>query len=89
MLSPELETLDQLLGGALAIHAVASLFNDPSHCAQALEAMLNAGELRLTDSMGKAVPVSLFLRLRSDPSFWGQDSSYRVEISDLGANRIA
>ena len=46
-MSPELETLDQLLGGDLPIAVIRGLFDDDSHFAHAVEAMLCEMEIRL------------------------------------------
>jgi hypothetical protein len=46
-MSPELETLDQLLGGDLTLALIRSFFEDEKRFAQAITAMLNAGEVRM------------------------------------------
>ena len=51
-MSPELETLDQLEGGNLPLPIVRGIFREESRFVRAIEAMLEAGEVRLLDSDG-------------------------------------
>ncbi len=49
-MSPELETLDQLLGGDLPVAVVRSFYPDDERFILATLAMLNAGEIALLDA---------------------------------------
>jgi hypothetical protein len=52
-MSPELETLDQLLGGDMPLAVVCGLFDNGERFARSVAAMLHAGEVRLyVDGVG-------------------------------------
>jgi hypothetical protein len=89
VLTPELEVLDQLLGGDLPLHVVAALFDDSERCDRAIAAMIAAGEVRVLDSARAPVPLWRVRELRSQPEFWAAASGYRLEITDAGSKRIA
>lgn len=86
-MSPELETLDQLLGGELPIHVIRGLFADDKAFIRATLAMLEAGDIRLIRDDGSLVVphewenfVSAALEERSVGKF---------SITDQGARRIS
>ena len=88
MMSPELETLDQLQGGDLSLDVVRRLFADVEHFRRGITAMLNAGDLILLDQESKTLPH------RKQAKIFGQSvdhstlSSYRLSLTDAGAARI-
>ncbi len=83
-MSPELETLDQLLGGDLPLPVIRGLFADRDRFILAITAMLDAGELRLVEADGEDVPQ---WRWRDVLNF--NATSTRVAITAAGAKRIA
>ena len=87
-MSPELETLDQLLGGDQALGLVRGYYADDSHFARAIRAMLDARELRLLTGEGGEVPRWQRREVLSavcDPEVADQ---FKLSITDLGAERI-
>jgi hypothetical protein len=87
-MSPELEVLDQLQGGDMPLRVVASLFPDEAHARRAIAAMLAAGELKLVDAEGAALPPRQLRELERQPGSWRADTRYRLAITAAGARRI-
>lgn len=83
-MSPELETLDQLLGGDLPLPVIRGLFDDQDRFARAITAMLEAGELRLVEAAETDVP-----RWRWREVLNANAGSTRVAITKAGVKRIA
>lgn len=86
--SPELETLDQLLGGDLPLAVIRGLFVDDSRFAQAVEAMLHAGEIRLLTAEGEAIPKWQWRVVLHTVSVQSEKSGQRLSITKKGARRI-
>jgi hypothetical protein len=55
-MSPELETLDQLLGGDAPLSLIRDLYENPEHFTRAMIAMLEAAEVRVVGSDGIEIP---------------------------------
>jgi hypothetical protein len=87
--SPELEVLDQLDGGDLPLHVIADLFPELTQCSVAIGAMLSDGLVRILDSGGTAIPHWRFQELKVEPAFWGDRTTYRMTLTEIGAKRIA
>jgi hypothetical protein len=85
---PELEVLDQLIGGDLPLNAIAGLFPDRDHCHQALTAMLKSGEINILDGSGQLVPAWRFRELQGTEDLWSEGTPYRLSITEVGAKRI-
>jgi len=88
-MTPELEVLDQLLGGDLSLGVIASLFRDKDHCRQAIGAMLNSGEVCIVDALGQALPAWRYRELEAAPDTWSEETTYRLSITDVGAKRVS
>lgn len=83
-MSPELEMLDQLLGGDLPVSEVRSLFDNNDRFVHAALAMLNADEIRLIDGDANDVP-----KWKSVEALKSNSGSERIRITDGGINRVA
>jgi hypothetical protein len=83
-MSPELETLDQLLGGDLLLVAVRGLYPDVSRFARGLSALLASGDVRLVEGDAE-VPAWQWGAVLAAPEEWAR---VRVRLSRAGANRI-
>jgi hypothetical protein len=83
-MSPELETLDQLLGGDLPVSVIRDLFGDERQFARSVTAMLNAGELRLLTGDGEEVPRWQWREILNANALGA-----RLRITQAGARRIA
>lgn len=84
-MSPELETLDQLLGGDLPLAVIRGLFADEDRFSRAIAAMLDAGEVRLLNGDGSEVPRWQWHESLSKHA----TSRYSLEITQAGIRRIA
>ena len=82
-MSPELETLDQLLGGDLPLPVIRGLFADADRFARAITAMLDAGELRLVETGSGDV-----LKWQWREVLNANAASTRVAITKVGIKRI-
>lgn len=87
-MSPELEVLDQLLGGDLPLNVITGLFSDPEHCRLAIGAMLSDGEIRILDSTKQPILFWRYHELESERSFWDEGTPYLVSITETGVRRI-
>ena len=87
-MSPELEALDQLLGGDMTLAVVASLFPDEAHARRAIAAMVAAGELRLLDAEAAALSPWQVSELERQPGSWRTDTRHRLTLTDAGARRV-
>ena len=85
---PELEVLDQLLGGDLPVNVIAGLFSESSRCRKAIGAMLHQGEILLLDPEGSPLPIWRYRELQSNDDFWSEGTLYRLSITEIGAKRI-
>jgi hypothetical protein len=85
-MSPELETLDQLLGGDLTLAVVRGLFETDVRFVRAVLAMLDAGEIRLYAN-GVEVPRWRWREMLSAPGQSGL-AEPRLTITEAGGRRI-
>lgn len=83
-MSPELEMLEQLLGGDLSAAVVRSVFDDEQRFVRAALAMLNAREINLLDRYGNGIPGWKWAE-----SLEANSGGERIRITDAGAKRIA
>ena len=88
-MSPELETLDQLLGGDLPLTLIRGLFNDKERFVHAVVAMLDADELQLLKPDEMEVPRWLWRAVLNEASGLPAENDYRLSITEVGARRIA
>jgi hypothetical protein len=87
-MTPELEVLDQLIGGDLLLNVIAGLFPDRDHCRQAVSAMLKSGEINILDPSGQLVPAWRYRELEGTEELWSAGTAYRLSITEAGAKRI-
>jgi hypothetical protein len=87
-LTPEIEVLDQLTGGDLALGVIATLFRDTARFGNALAALIEASEIRILDPTGAPVPEWRFAELRRQTDFLDAVSKYRASITEIGARRL-
>lgn len=84
-MSPELETLDQLLGGKMPLPVIRGLYSDDARFANGLSALLHAGDVRLLGQDGADVPRWMWREVLADPSAW---PPLVVHLTEVGARRI-
>ncbi len=82
-MSPELDLLDQLLGGDLSTDVCRSIFDDDERFVHAALQMLSAGEIVLLDEDGTEIP-----KWKRAEILQSNTENARVRITDIGAKRI-
>ena len=87
-LSPELETLDQLLGGDLPLAVICGLFGDDARFAQGILAMLDAGDVRLLAADGVQVPRWQWPEVLGATPGETARAEARLAITQAGVRRI-
>lgn len=87
-MSPELETLDQLLGGNLGLQVIRALFGDHKSFEGAVIAMLEAGEIRLLLSDGQEAPRWRWRDVLTMASGQVGEGECKLSITDAGVRRI-
>ncbi len=86
-MSPELETLDQLLTGDMQLLVIRKLFNDDAHFRTALMRMADAGDIELLDENDRPLPLWQS-RIVLDAIDVSALQHHRVRITSAGVNRI-
>ena len=87
-MTPELEVLEQVIDSDLPLSVIARLFPGLDHCVRAIGAMLDAGDVRVVDPYGQAVPSWRWHELQETKALWSDGTQYRLAITDAGAKRI-
>jgi len=86
-MSPELETLDQLLGGDLSLASIRTLYSSDEGFLQGTAGLLSCGDVVLLTAEGITVPdwqVREFVKAL--PSSW---QCLKLRLTDQGARRIS
>ena len=83
--SPELETLDQLLGGDLSLSLIRGLYPDDGRFARGMSDLLHSGEVRLVGEDDTELSRWRWREVLADPSAWNE---VHVGITRAGARRI-
>ena len=87
--APDLETLDQLLGGDLSLTIIRGLFEDDQRFTRAMLAMLDARELRLLAPDGDDVPKWRRQAVLASTTNGEPVDVYKISITDSAARRMA
>ena len=82
-MSPELETLDQLIAGDIPLTAIRNIYSDQDRFTQGMSGLLSGGEIRLLED-GFEVP-----KWRWPEVLAGDLAPVSVSLTDAGARRIA
>ncbi len=88
-MSPELDTLDQLLGGDMPLSIIRGLFSDGQRFVRSIQAMLTTGEVRLVFPNGSEVPHWNWRAVLAGAATASSPSKVLLSITDVGYNRIA
>jgi hypothetical protein len=86
-MSPELETLDQLLSGPLPVVVLRRLYDSDEHFVRGIAAMLHVGEVRLLEN-GTNVPSFRWQSVLEPSEREGRTEKLELEITDAGLRRI-
>jgi hypothetical protein len=84
-MSPELEVLDQLLGGDLPLSIIFGLFPDKSRFVTGLTGLLRDGNVRLIADCGRELPQWQWRDVLGAPGTW---PTVRVTLTEAGARLI-
>ena len=87
MYAPELETLDQLLGGDMPVAVIAKLYSAPEAFQAGIKALLSCGDVLLLDTEGNAVPAWRWREV-FDLSSAEQLGQFQLRLTPQGAKRI-
>ncbi|SMP78258.1 hypothetical protein SAMN06265222_12517 [Neorhodopirellula lusitana] len=82
-MSPEMETLDQLLCEPLTLEVVRKLYPDPRRFTAGILAMLESRDIAMLDTAGQPIPTWDRHRHLGDVT-----SDIRLAITDRGIKRI-
>jgi len=86
-MSPELETLDQLLGGDLPLGTLRKLYPDSGSFNRGIIGLLDNGDVHLLAPDGSEVPNWRWRDVFGDQPGVGQD--FVLRLTDKGEARIA
>jgi hypothetical protein len=88
-MTPELDTLDQLLGSDLPLALVRGLYPDACSYRQGILGLLSCGDVSLVTSDGVLVPAWRWRELFADGGDTEEIPSMLLSITDQGVRRIA
>jgi hypothetical protein len=88
MYAPELETLDQLLGGDMPLTVVAKLYSSPEAFQTGIKGLLSCGDVLLLDTEGNAVPAWRWREV-FDLSSAENLGQFRLHVTPQGAKRVS
>jgi hypothetical protein len=88
-MSPELETLDQLLGGDLSLTIVRMLYSDADTFLRGIQALLSNGDVRPFSIEGPEVPDFEWRELFRDKSVLDKLASLKLKITQQGVDKVA
>jgi hypothetical protein len=86
--SPEMETLDQLLGGDLPLSVIRELYPDDGAFMHGVLGLLNGGDVRLFAAGKPDVPSWYWRELFVQGKILNQLGNFRLDLTDQGAKRI-
>jgi hypothetical protein len=87
--SPELETLDQLLGGDLSLAIIRTLYPNDEGFNQAMISLLREGDVVLLSATGAHIPPWRHTELFANPSVSIGPDTLKLRITEKGARKIA
>jgi hypothetical protein len=88
-MSPELETLDQLLGGNLSLEIVRKLYPDAESFKRGVLGLLSSGDVRILTIDQDEVPKWHWKELFVDGTVMKDLGCLRLAITAQGARRVA
>jgi hypothetical protein len=88
-MSPELEVLDQLLGGDLPLRLIRRIVDDDARFVEAVLALLRSGDVCLLGPDGNAVPSRQWRDELTAAISDGDADSHRLDITAQGVQRVA
>ena len=87
--SPEIETLDQLLGGALRLNVIRRFYGSDQHFTRGTLRLLQGGDVRLFDDSHSEVPRWRWRPLFVEGEVLSALRSFTLDVTDSGAARVS
>lgn len=87
-MSPELETLDQLIGGDMPLSIIRGLHPDDDSLKVAVHRMLQGGDVVLLDEEGAAIPYWRSCQILDQLDNASVTARYWCSLTPLGARKI-
>ena len=87
-MSLELEVLDQLAGGDMAVTVLRARFKDVTHFERAILALVEAGEIEVLDTSDSIVALWRLQKLSREVAAWWDGDTLRARITHAGARRV-
>ena len=87
-MSPELETLDQLLGGVLSLDVIFKLYPDREAFQPSVHGLLSAGDVRPITREGVEVPPWRWRELFIEGGVMKALDQLTLDITEQGARRV-
>jgi hypothetical protein len=88
-IAPELETLDQLLGGELSLAVIRALYPDAQAFMKGILGLLTCGDVNLFTPNRDCVPAWRWRELFIDGIVMSELESLTLRITEQGTHRIA
>lgn len=89
LMSPELETLDQLLGGVLSLDIILRLYPDTEAFQRGVHGLLSGGDVRLLTDEGVEVPPWRWRELFIEGGVMQALDHLMLDLTDQGARRVS
>lgn len=89
MPSPELETLDQLLGGDLALPVVRRVYPDDERFLRGVHGLLLSGDVDLLTADGQPVPPWKVEELFERRAILQAMDGFKLHLTDQGGKRVS
>jgi hypothetical protein len=87
-MTPELETLDQLLGGDLPLRVIRDLYPDADRFKRGVLGLLSCGDVRLLDTDKSEVPAWRWRELFAEGAVVSDLEWLKLSITTQGARRV-
>ena len=86
---PELETLDQLLGGDMKLDVIRKVWPDDERFLVGIKALVSSGDVLLLASGAAEVPKWRWRQLFDERSVLAELSSLSLRVTNQGSARVA
>jgi hypothetical protein len=88
MYAPELETLDQLLGGDMPLTVIAKLYSSAEAFRKGVTGLLSCGDVLLLDADGISVPTWRWREVFASGSDAEQLGHFQLRLTPQGAKKV-
>jgi len=88
MYAPELETLDQLLGGDLPLTIIVKLFPSKEHFSRGVLGLLRCGDVFLLDASGAEITYWSWRELFDQGKVFEELKDWKLTLTPQGARKV-